>query len=310
MNKICLITHGADADGAFPIILAKLVFSDLDIFSCEVGEVDLILKEAIKNQEKYSFIYVVDLAMSKALADEIESNQILLEKIKVFDHHQSQLFLNDYPFVEVIVEQQDGKKECGTTLFYNFLKEVSKKDILVKPCVREMVELVREMDTYDFIEDKKEKSFRFGNLYSIYGRERYIEHFYSYILENENFDFSDIEKLLIELHEEKVKNYIEEKMKHILFAKIMGVSVGIVFTEQNRSYLGHAMVEKLDIEIAVVINVDRSVSYRAYKEEVDVSVLTIPNGGGGHKHAGGSPLPDNLQEKICEIIFKEIEWKK
>lgn len=310
MNKICLITHGADADGAFPIILAKLVFSDLDIFSCEVGEVDLILKEAIKNQEKYSFIYVVDLAMSKALADEIESNQILLEKIKVFDHHQSQLFLNAYSFVEVIVEQQDGKKECGTTLFYNFLKEVSKKDILVKPCVREMVELVREMDTYDFIEDKKEKSFRFGNLYSIYGRERYIEHFYSYILENENFDFSDIEKLLIELHEEKVKNYIEEKMKHILFAKIMSVSVGIVFAEQNRSYLGHAMVEKLDIEIAVVINVDRSVSYRAYKEEVDVSVLTIPNGGGGHKHAGGSPLPDNLQEKICEIIFKEIEWKK
>ena len=64
----------------------------------------------------------------------------------------------------------------------------------------------------------------------------------------------------------------------------------------------------MDIDIAIVIDVDRSVSYRADKEEVDISVLAVPRGGGGHKHAGGSPLPTNLQEKICEIIFQDIKW--
>ena len=134
--------------------------------------------------------------------------------------------------------------------------------------------------------------------------------FYNFILENEEFYFSDIEKTLIELNDLKVNKYIEEKLKHVRKAKIDGVSVGIVFAEQNRSLLGHEMAKRFDIDIAVVINVDRSVSYRAEKEEIDVSVLAVPNGGGGHKHAGGSPLPIDLQEKICEFIFKDIEWEE
>ena len=65
-----------------------------------------------------------------------------------------------------------------------------------------------------------------------------------------------------------------------------------------------------DIDIAVVINVDRGVSYRASKEEVDTNILAVPNGGGGHKHASGSPLPKDLQEKIVEYIFKDVKWEE
>jgi len=100
-------------------------------------------------------------------------------------------------------------------------------------------------------------------------------------------------------------------MKHVKKAKINGIPVGIVFAESNRSRLGHEMSSTMnDIDIAIVINVDKSVSYRADKEEVDVSVLAVPAGGGGHKHASGSPLPKDLQEKITEYIFKDVIWEE
>lgn len=308
MEKICLITHIADADGAFPIILTKLAFQDFDTFSCEVSEVDMVLKDVLSHHADYAKIYIVDINMSEEMASVIDENVTLREKIMVFDHHASHMHLNKYSFIQVI-DSKNGRKECGTTLFYEYLKEISHNPILAKENLVTMIELIREGDTYDFTDELKQTAFQFGSLYAIFGRERYIEHFYRSILDNEVFSFSEIEKTLIELEEEKTNQYIEEKLKRVKIAKILGVMVGIVFAEQRRSLLGQAMAEQLDIDIAIVVNVDRSISYRAEKPNVDINVLAKPYGGGGHKHAGGSSLPEDLQEKICEYIFKDIEWK-
>ena len=270
---------------------------------------DLILEDVLKNHEEYEMIYIVDVNMSEEMAKRIDSDQILKEKIKVFDHHASRMNLNKY-FFEQVVDERNGHKECGTTLFYEYLKSINDNPLLNRNSLKTMMELIRQGDTFSFEEEQKDLAFQFGSLYYIYGREKYIEHFYQFILENEEFYFSDVEKTLIELNDLNVNKYIEEKLKRVKKAKIDGISVGIVFAEQNRSLLGHEMAKRLDIDIAVIINVDRSVSYRAEKDEVDVSILVVPNGGGGHKHAGGSPLPNNLQEKICELIFKNIEWEE
>ena len=307
MKKICLVTHKADADGAFPIILAKLIYDDLEVFSCEVSEVHAVFESILSRREEYDIIYVVDLCMDEEIADVINADEIFKKKIQVFDHHASRLFMNKYSFISVI-DERNGKKECGTSLFYEYLKKISGNEILHKPILKTMIEYIREGDTYDFIEENKKEVFQFGSLYAIYGRVRYIEYFYDLVLNHDIFSFSETDKLLISLEEEKTKLYIDEKMEHVKYACISGVRVGIVFAEQRRSLLGHEMAEKLDIDIAIVINVDRSVSYRADKDYVDVSLLAIPNGGGGHKHAGGSPLPVGLQEQIVNLIFKEVEW--
>lgn len=308
-KKICLITHLADADGAFPIILSKLVFKEIDVFSCEIGEVDAILREIMSHQEDYENIYIVDITMSEDMADDIDKNNALKEKICVFDHHKGNMALNRYSFIH-IVDEGEFHKECGTTLYYKHLKKISNCKALDKKCLKTMIELIRQGDTYDFSKELKDMAFQFGSLYAIYGREKYIEHFYEYIIStDEDFQFSEVEKTLIEIENNRTNKYIEEKMKHVKKAYINGISVGIVFAEQNRSLLGHAMAENMDIDIAVVINVDRSVSYRADKDEVDIAVIAKPLGGGGHKHAGGSPLPIDLQKMICEYIFKEITWE-
>lgn len=308
MKKIGLITHIADPDGALPIILTKLIFEEMDVFSVEVGEVDQTLEILIEKQEEYECIYIVDVNMSKEKAENINQDIHLKEKVLVFDHHASNLDLNQYSFIHV-VDERDGHKECGTSLFYEYLKETYKKDILYKESLQTMIEFVRENDTFDFVDTYKEKAIAFRSLYDIYGRERYIEHYYQYILENDTFAFTEMEKLLITLDKERVERYVEEKLEHVKYAIIEGIRVGVVFAEQNRSVLGHVMAEKLPIDIAIVINVDRSVSYRADKENIDVTTLAHLYGGGGHKHAGGSPLPKDLQEKIVSYIFKNVEWK-
>ncbi len=311
MNKECLITHVADADGAFPIIISKLVFDNIDVFSCEVGEVDETLTSVLENGIDYSTIYIVDLNITEEMAERINKDEELIGKIKIFDHHASSEHLNKYSFIKVIVEK-DGRKECGTSIFYNYLKELTNNPILDKIAIKTMIEFVREVDTYDFLEENKQLAFAFGRLYGIYGRERYINHFYEYIKANDEFVFTETEKLLVDIEDERIKRYVEEKMKNIKKATIDGVRVGIVFAESNRSALGHEMASRMqdEIDVAVIINVDKSVSYRANKDEVDVTILAIPYGGGGHKHAGGSPLPKDLQKKIVENIFKEVVWEK
>lgn len=305
--KICLITHIADPDGAMPIILSKLVFDNLDHFSCEKSEVDEILKKVIN--EDYSNIYIVDLNMSEEMAKIINENEVLKNKILVFDHHESELHLNKYPFVNVIVEN-NGRKECGTTLYYNYLRNYTNNSLLDKESTVHMVELIRENDTFDFIDENKEEAINFRNLYDIYGRDEYINHFTDFIIKNDYFEFTGVEKELVKIESERANRYVLEKLSHVRKATINNIPVGIVFAEQNRSMLGHKMAETMsDIDIAIVINVDRGVSYRADKEEVNTNILAIPCGGGGHKHASGSPLPNDLQEKIVEYIFKNVTWR-
>lgn len=305
--KVCLITHIADPDGAMPIILSKLVFDNLDYFSCEKSEIDEILKKVIN--EDYSNIYIVDLNMSEQMAKIINENEVLKNKILVFDHHESELHLNKYPFINVIVEN-NGRKECGTTLYYNYLRNYTNNSLLDKESTVHMVELIRENDTFDFIEENKEEAINFRNLYDIYGRDEYINHFTDFIIKNDYFEFTGVEKELVKIESKRANRYVLEKLSHVRKATINNIPVGIVFAEQNRSMLGHKMAETMsDIDIAIVINVDRSVSYRADKDEVNTNILAIPCGGGGHKHASGSPLPIDLQEKIVEYIFKNVTWR-
>jgi oligoribonuclease NrnB/cAMP/cGMP phosphodiesterase (DHH superfamily) len=307
--KICLITHIGDPDGAFPAVLAQLVFEKVDIFSCEVKEVDQTLQTVLESNIQYDAIYIVDLNVTEDMAKKINSDNALKEKITIFDHHASNTFLNTYPFIHVVVEQ-NGRKECGTTLFYQYLKETTTDPVLEKESLKKIIELVRETDTFDFLEEYEEDALNFRNLYEIYGREKYIEHFLQFVKEKEIFIFSETEKTLIEIEEERSKRYILEKLKHVKKAVIEGYKVGIVFAESNRSMLGHEIAKRMqeEVDIAIIIDVDRSISYRADKEEIDASKLALLNGGGGHKHACGSPLPPDLQAKIVEYIFKDVTW--
>ena len=301
--KQALITHKADPDGAFPIILSNLVLENITSYSVDVNDVDEKLKEIIND---YDHIFIVDLCISDEMAEYLDKENVT--KVEIYDHHKSRSHLNKYSFIHEI-DERDNIKECGSTLFYGKLKELTNNPILEKESLKEILELIRINDTFDFNEIDKNKVFDFAKLYDIYGRNRYINIITKFIKENDTFYFSQTDKLLLEIEKEKQEEYIKEKMSHMLKATIDGKKVGIVFAEKNRSLIGNKMCSEFeDIDMSIVVNVDRSFSYRSTKE-VDTTEISCKYGGGGHFHASGSPIKSNLQKLIIEESFNEVKWE-
>ena len=303
-TKLLLISHIADEDGITPIILAKQIYKEVDTILINPGEVDETLRD---NIDKYELIHITDLSISENLAKEIEENEKYKNKVKLFDHHATALYLNNYSFAKVVVEE-NNYKQCGTTLYYNYLLTLSKNKLLRKQVTKEFINIVRLVDTYDFKIEKDKEALNLDYLFAILGRENYVEYFTEYLKNNDKFEYNEQEKLLIKLEKDRVDNYIKQKEKEIIFAKVDNYKVAIVYAESNRSALGHHLTEKYDIDFAIIINISKSISYRG-NDKVDLSLFAKEYNGGGHKNASGSPLPKDIQKEITKKLFKKVIFK-
>ncbi len=303
-KKLLIITHVADPDGITPLILAKLVYKDFDSLLLNPKEVDKNLKE---NLDKYEEIHVIDLSMSEELAQEINNHNEWKKKIKLFDHHKSALPLNKYEF-STVVDETESQKESATSIYYNYLKSISDNQILHKKVTNGLVNQVRIIDTYDFKDEEDKIAHNLDALFSILGRNNYIEYFSKFLETNKEFKYNEQELFLIKLEQDKMNNYLERREKEIIKAKLDGYQVGIVYAERYRSDLGNYLASKNpDLDFIIIINVSQSISYRS-DNKVDLSVFSAKYGGGGHKNASGSPLPDNLLKNITKLIFNDIEF--
>lgn len=305
MKKVLLISHVADEDGITPVILSKLVYKKVDTILVNVGEAD---QNVIENIDKYDLIYITDLSISEDLAQRINENKEYRNKVKIFDHHASALYLNKYKFAKVIVETKT-RKESGTSIFYKYLLKISKNKILRKKSTKGLVNQVRIVDTYDFRKEKDKEALNLDYLFAILGRKNYIEYFTKYIKENDNFKYTEKEKFLIKLEKDKVDNYLKQKEKEIIFAKVDGYNVAIVYAESNRSTLGHYILDKHDVDFAIIVNISKSISFRG-EGKVDLSIYAEKYNGGGHKNASGCPLPENILKDITKQIFNKVEIKE
>ena len=105
--NVLLFTHANDIDGMGSIVLSKLVFDKVEYIPCETFEITKKVGEYIKNKEiyKYDFIYVTDLCIKEPLLTQINEDQILKNKIRVIDHHKSEIDEgnNKYDFVMMIM---------------------------------------------------------------------------------------------------------------------------------------------------------------------------------------------------------------
>lgn len=287
-----IISHKADPDGVTPIILSKFVFKDFKYILADTNEVDKFVMDNIDEE-----IIVVDLNINEETADYILNNN---KNVLVFDHHLSSVHMNKYPFIKVV--DIDGIKQSGTTLYYKFLLENYNNDLLNKDVTKTLVEHVRTMDTYDFSITPKEEANNIVVLFKIYGRELFIDKFYNVII-NDSELYSKEDLNLIELENLRIKRYIEEKA--IIEIVLDNKKVGVAFAERNMSELGNYLVNKYDyLDYVILINVDKSISYRG-NNKVDLSVIAKKYHGGGHFNAAGSPIPIDLKENIINAIFED-----
>lgn len=301
-----LLSHIADLDGVTPVILLNLLKEDFDYELFDNSDLSSFILDKIKTNyfDKYDTIYITDLGITRECANIIVKSKYK-DKFKLFDHHESHYYLNDYEFAKVL-EEHDNYKVCGTSLFYNYLIDNYNNDILTKNSVVMFVELVRENDTWQFT-DLKDDSFNLNNLFAFYGKDKFIEIYTKFLNENKEFYFTKMELVILESLNRQKQEYLESMVDKVMFKKIKGYNIGFVFAENYRSELGNYLAEVYydKVDFIAIINMARHISFRGKKENIPPNKFASIYGGGGHPLACALKYPSDLKDKIIEYIFGE-----
>lgn len=320
MSKTKLFTH-TDLDGIGCAIVAYLAFGrdNVDVEYCNYDDVDEKAETFLSNSELrnlYDKIFITDISISEELAKAIDV-WINPFNIRLFDHHATALWLNEYEWCEVIVEDPEyGFKTCGTELFCRHLIETGYfKGIKFEAAKNRdlFVQIVRDYDTWRWKELGEEGIVckQVNDLFYIYGREEFInwalkrlKYYGSY---PEFPSFSDADLLLLDQKQKDIDRYIEKKDKHLMVrTDAFGYTYGVIFAEQYFSELGNRLCElypELDY-VAMIDICDGKVSYRTVRDDLDVGgIIAHSFGGGGHPKAAGSTF-DGWD--VRDLVIREV----
>ena len=323
MSKIKLFTHGADLDGIGCVILAYLAFGreNVDVEYCDYKDVNEKVEAFIEQEElfkSYDKVYITDISISEDVANMINILDCPPKRVRLFDHHATALWLNQYEWCKVLVCAPIDSyfKTSGTELFAMYLFEnklfdnYNTKNIAN---IERFVQIVRDYGTWRWKELGEEGVVckQVNDLFYIYGREAFIDwalrrlKFYGTYPEFPSF--SDEDLLLLDQKQKDIDRYIEKKDKHLMArTDAFGYTYGVIFAEQYFSELGNRLCElypELDY-VAMIDICGGKVSYRTIREDLDVGgTIAHSFGGGGHQKAAGSTF-DGWD--VRDLVIREV----
>lgn len=305
---IYLFTH-TDLDGVGCAILAKLFFADEPCITyCDYGDIDHKVKKLLGNAEilqPEDKIFITDISISKELAKRIEASSLECE-IKLFDHHATAEPLNKFLWCKVrTTDEEDNDLTCGTKMFYDHL--VHQYGDLYKDSLCDFVDFVRQWDTWEWKNtgDQGRIAKYLNDLLDIRGRYDFINHFV-YQFQTEGYCYlDDTDKMLLEIRQREIKEYIQKKSRQMLNPHIAAYSVGIVFADRFISELGNQLCElHPEIDFVAIIDIaNQKVSYRTIRDDINLGVFAQHYGGGGHPKAAGSQFTEEVLRATVEKIF-------
>lgn len=298
-----LLSHVADVDGITPIILLNLLDIDFEYELFDVNEVSKFIMDRIDTDYflKFDEVIITDLAITKEVAKKIIDSKYK-DRFVLLDHHESNMYLNDYSFATVI-EEINGFKECATTVLFKYLNDKYPNKVLLKNSVITFVELVRECDTWQFT-DLKSEATDLNNLFAFFGKDYFIDNYTTFLKNNNDFYFSKMELSVLKTLNQKRLEYLEFMEDKVIIKKIQNYNIGVVFAEQYRSELGHFLAEKYidKVDFIAIINMNYHISLRGIKD-IKLNEFALKYGGGGHPYASGMPVPKNIKNIIIDEIF-------
>lgn len=311
--KVLLFTHKNDIDGMGNAVLAKLVFKEVEYVLC--GTFDLT-KAVLKYYDDntiydYDMIFVTDLCLEEPLLTRINNDEKLKGKILNLDHHKT--FANPkytkYDFVKVQIRNDKGLC-CGTSLFYEYLlnnKLIDENNLAIK----EFVELTRQHDTWEWKNIYNNyKARELSILFDAIGCNGYIDFMVGKLSnkDNVNFEFDNIERLLIDNRIIQINDKINTYKNNIIYRDILGLKAGILFIayEYRNEIADYLFENNYDIDFAMMISVDPLVvCYRSAKPNVTVREVAEYFGGKGHEKAGSNPITEDMKNKLIKVLTKE-----
>ena len=301
---IKLFTH-TDLDGVSCEILGKIAFEeDINVVRCNYGDIDAKVEEFINGAEEYDKLFITDISVNKEIADKLLS---ISDKVILLDHHKTALWLNEYPFALVQVEDESVGKMCGAYLFYEYLKK-NHKEFDDTPALKLFIDYVRMYDTWEW-KEKYDNIIpkRLNDLMYIDGPNEFIDKMV-YRLGNNLFIFDDTDLMKLQIEQTYINSYITQKNETLMVNDDLfpGYTVGITFADKYISELGNKLCElHPELDFVVLINMSTlAVSYRTVKDDLDLSDIAKRFGGGGHPKASGSRFDASIVNDMLNNIFK------
>lgn len=301
---IKLFTH-TDLDGVSCEILGRIAFGeDIDVVRCGYGNIDDKVEEFINSDEEYDKLFITDISVKKELADTLNN---VSDKVILLDHHKTALWLNEYPFALVQVEDESVGKMCGAYLFYKYLKK-NHEEFNDTLALKLFVKYVRMYDTWEW-KEKYDNIIpkRLNDLMYIDGPNEFIDKMV-YRLGNNLFIFDDTDLMKLQIEQTYINSYIAQKNETLMVNDDLfpEYTVGITFADKYISELGNKLCElHPELDFVVLINMSTlTVSYRTVKDDLDLSAIAKEFGGGGHPKASGSRFDALIVNDMLNNIFK------
>ena len=294
--KDLLISHLADIDGVSPVILMKLCKLDFDYELKDINELEEYLSELLDTDLSiYNNIYITDLTVPESIYERINNSEYK-NKFKVFDHHKTHMYACDYDYVTIDIN------ECGTTLFYKYLKTKYK----FKKSVDEYTDHVKNLDIWLWVSKDDIVAKQLGDLFDIFGIDRYINEMVKKLKYN-RFKLSKLEKTILEIEQDKIDRYISKKEENMVILNYENYKAGLVFCEKYKSEMGNRLsVNYPELDFIIMINLSGGISFRTDKD-IDLSEIAVKLNGGGHKKACGASIPNELKDEFIKGLFKGCE---
>lgn len=299
-----------DFDGVSALYLSERAFGEnVVMVASTTRTIDPMVQEFVENVwDKDTLFIITDLSIdSKELADAIDQKVKEGYQMALIDHHPTAFWLNEYEWATV-ENVQDGVKTSATSMYADYLEK--EHDLYRSPIINDYVELVRKYDTWDWfnvgvVENGKQvpevRAKRLNNLLYMIGEDSFADMVISKFnqghgVQGKKFELDKEQEYLLNAEQHRIEEYIKAKKEEMIIVPLTfsgrTYQVSLFSAEQYNSELGNEICRTYEeVDFVAMSNVGRgSISFRASKPDVDVSVVAKLFGGGGHAPAGGCDL--------------------
>lgn len=297
--RVLLFTHSQDIDGMGCAVLARKAFNNYTLVPTKTFDITKNVEKYVESKAIYDFdkIFVTDLCIKEPLLKFIDMDETLKNKLLVLDHHKTEIEEgnNKYDFVNIIV-QKNGRKESGTSLFYNYL--IQNNYLQRSNILDELVEWTRQYDVWDWESKNNINARNLHVLFEVLGYDAYLKIINDKVDKLNSIVFNNYEKEVID----KFNKEMEKDILNILndmkcvdlsidgnIFKVGFVKCPYKYRNDMNKFIKKNNVYNIDA-VGMIMTDMNTVSYRQVND-VDVSIISKYFGGKGHRGAGS-----NLQE--------------
>lgn len=354
MLKYILFTH-TDLDGAGCSILFDFYMRDqgfrkgfdddyiiinttIDDIPKSVNNIFNFAESLITSETEIIF---ADLCCDPSLMKDIAER---FNTVKVFDHHETNTWANDFPGIEAYVyETLNNRMECGTSIMWSYYY----KDRPSSPNLITFVNAVRSYDTFEFKSIPNKNAIILNKYLNMVGMSLFCDLQVSFLEDMTCADPSlyhgfksvadlfehitilspclgNIEISVVSPFEELIINAQLDMEKNKIQKIVSGEDTRVFkvpIMDSGKSYIVFNIIPGINMsdlaaeylsahpeyDVFVWFDLNRkALSFRSIRDDINVSETAIKFNGGGHPRASGGKLPLSIHDKIHEIIKTKL----